>query len=111
MSTENTTVGKRIKFMREKRGYSRSKLARTANMTARYLLAVENDEKGLSAIKLYMIAKALRTSMDYLMEGVSRRDYDVEALKILLSFNDSEILAAIKLLRALKEEKLSRDEM
>lgn len=63
-----TDIGERIREMRERRGWSTYKLSKVARVASGYLSEVENGvKKNPSAVVLARIAKALETSVDYLV--------------------------------------------
>ena len=90
-----------MKTIREQRGYTREELANKASISSKFLFEVENDLKGISAVRLAQLAKALQVSADYLMEGVSRREYEREALELTMSLSDRNLQLIIKILKLL----------
>lgn len=62
------TVGERIKHSREKNGLSQRQLAdRIPSMNQSKLSKIETSRRGISATDLILIAKALNTSIEKLL--------------------------------------------
>ena len=64
-----TTVGQRIRQVREARGMSQVRLADRAGLSKSFLSDLENDKTGPSGRNLLLIADVLGTSTDYLLRG------------------------------------------
>lgn len=69
MNDFDISVGKRIRGLREKLGYSREKLSELADISPKFLYEIECGRKGMSAFTLYNISKALGTGCDYILLG------------------------------------------
>ncbi len=63
------SVGKRLRELREKQGYSRERLSEMAEITPKFLYEIESGRKGMSAYTLYNLSAALNVSCDYLLTG------------------------------------------
>lgn len=64
------TIGSRVSSLREYRGWIQRELAERAGISVTFLSDVENDKpKSVSADVLFRLARALGTSLDYLMTG------------------------------------------
>lgn len=81
MSDEH--VGERIRSLREKRNYSRQKLAELAGLSTGYLYEIESGRKSFSADVLCRIAEALSTSCDYIMLGRKVQPHLSEKVRLL----------------------------
>lgn len=113
----DSTVGKRIRELREKQEMTREELANRVDITAKFLYEVENGKKGMSAGNLYKISVALSTSCDYILFGVHRVD-DESRLENLYEdfvkgFNNEQKKAVVKILGSLLEisEKTIKQEL
>lgn len=73
-------AGIRIRYLREKRRYTREKLSEMADISPKFLYEIETGSKGFSADTLYRIAKALDTKMDFILCGTSENE--IEAINI-----------------------------
>lgn len=62
-------AGKRIRLLRENKGYSREKFSELADISSKFLYDIECGHKGFSAKTLYMIAYVLDVSCDYILRG------------------------------------------
>jgi transcriptional regulator with XRE-family HTH domain len=60
-------IGKRIRFVRERRGITQLWLAQRAGISKQGMYAIETGKADPRATRLAMIAKALRVSADYLL--------------------------------------------
>jgi transcriptional regulator with XRE-family HTH domain len=64
-----STVGDRIREVREARGWTQEKLAGAAKISKSFLSEVENKGKNISLDLLLRVATALDTSIEYLATG------------------------------------------
>ena len=67
------TLGERIAFLRERRGWTQRQLAESAELSATFLSEIENDRRNVGAAILLRIADALDASLDYLLRGEDDR--------------------------------------
>jgi len=65
-----SAVGQRIRAIREKRGLSQEQLAALCDCHRTYVGMIERAEKNISVVVLSKFAKALRTTMSSLLEGL-----------------------------------------
>jgi transcriptional regulator with XRE-family HTH domain len=63
------SIGARIKYLREARGWSQERLAQEARVSKSFISEVENDRRNPSAEKLLDIATVLGASLDFIMKG------------------------------------------
>lgn len=63
------TIGKRIKYLRESKGWTQERLAEEAGVSKSFISDVENDRRNPSAAKLLDIASVLGASLDFIMTG------------------------------------------
>jgi transcriptional regulator with XRE-family HTH domain len=84
---EVSIAGVRIKEKREKAGWTQVKLAEIAGVTASAISQIENGERHPSTVVLHKLAKALSTSVNYLLGGK-----DEEDLSDILQDKNVEIL-------------------
>ena len=71
---ENKEIGERIAYLRVVNHYTREALAEKIGITPKFLYDIETGKKGFSARTLYMIAKSLGVSCDYIITGVDGKD-------------------------------------
>ena len=91
----NSSVGERIRSLRESRRLSRKDLAARAGLSAGYLYEIESGRRKFSAETLCRIAEALSVSCDYIMFGEKAENHGrwriccetVASLSNLLKFN------------------------
>ena len=83
-----TDIGKRIRKTREHYGFTRERLAETANISPQFLVHIENGTKSMTANTICNLARALNVSADYLLFGLEDTDLNrtlaMEALVSLL---------------------------
>lgn len=85
------TIGKRIRKLREIKGYTREQLAEMADISVNFLYEIERDKKGFSALILFSISEALGVSMDYIMTGDGEVDYGNKIVEILAEYQKDEL--------------------
>jgi transcriptional regulator with XRE-family HTH domain len=86
-SMETSTVGKRIKEKREEAGWTQTGLAKIAGITPSALSQIESGDRFPSTLVLHKLAKALSTSIDYLLDNKKEED-----LSDLLRNKEIEVL-------------------
>lgn len=84
MNMSNDAVGKRIRELRLKKGYTLEKLAEYAEISRNFLWDIETGRKSMKAQNLGKIAAALNVSTDYLVYGLSIYK-DNEKISLMLS--------------------------
>lgn len=62
-------AGNRIRSLREKKHYTRERLAEKADISAKFLYEIEIGAKGFSADTLCKLAEALEVNTDYILFG------------------------------------------
>lgn len=67
--SEQSNIGKRIKELRQLRGYTREELAEMVDVTARFVYDIELGNKGMSLATLTSLSKALNAPTDYILFG------------------------------------------
>jgi transcriptional regulator with XRE-family HTH domain len=87
VTSRGNSVGKRIKSKREDAGWSQTELARRANITPSALSQIESGDRFPSTVVVHKLAKALSTSVDYLLGNRTEED-----LKDLLQDENVEVL-------------------
>jgi transcriptional regulator with XRE-family HTH domain len=63
-------VGKRIRSLREKRGWSQEAFADECGLHRTYIGSVERGERNLTLSSLHTIAKTLKVTMSELLKGI-----------------------------------------
>lgn len=66
---ELTTLGRRVTYLRERKGWTQKKLAEETGLSTTFISEVENDKRNVGTESLLQIAEALGASMDYLVRG------------------------------------------
>lgn len=64
-----SSLGERIKELRQSMGWTQDRLAQEAEISKSFLSEIENNKVSLSGENLLKIANVLNTSLDYLMKG------------------------------------------
>ena len=85
----NTEIGKRVRFQREKMGYSREDLSELIEISSRFLADIELGAKGMSFQTLIRLSRELHVSTDYLLFG-AREDNDNAAIHTLIANIDKQ---------------------
>ncbi len=83
-------AGLRIRGVREKRHYTREKLAEMAGISSKFLYEIESGTKGFSADTLYKLAEALEISSDYILYGENRDRRDNRLIQALDKFEQAQ---------------------
>lgn len=68
------SIGARIKYLREARGWTQERLAEEAGVSKSFVSEVEHDRRNPSAEKLLEIATVLGASLDFIMKGEGRTE-------------------------------------
>lgn len=63
-------VGRRIRKLREEKGWTRSNLAEHLDVSDRYSSSIELGQKGMSVKTLLRLAEILEVTTDYILTGV-----------------------------------------
>ena len=80
----NTSIGKRIRNVRESMGKTREQISEAAGISAQFLFYIETGRKSISAKTIVNLAKALNVSTDYLLLGNTAAVGAAAAASILL---------------------------
>ncbi|OAB27765.1 hypothetical protein PMSD_23185 [Paenibacillus macquariensis subsp. defensor] len=78
---ELSSMGKRIKQLREKRGFTQSVMAERLDMNPANFSSYERDKSIPPSDKLAQIADILKTSTDYLLCRVDNYDYNITEIQ------------------------------
>lgn len=89
MSYNPIETGRRIRFCREQRGFSRTDFAETLNISLSHLQKLEIGAKGPSIDLLVDISTLCEVSTDFLLMG--KRDEQGDQLKMALNSVVSEL--------------------
>ena len=82
-------VGKRIHQIRSDRGYTRSMLAKKAEISEKFLYEIETGKKGFSSEILYRIANVLGASCDYILCGKRKKgEHSSELMALIERFDE-----------------------
>jgi transcriptional regulator with XRE-family HTH domain len=71
---KGASVGRRIKSKREDAGWSQTELAKRAGITPSALSQIESGDRFPSTVVVHKLAKALSTSVDYLLGNKTEED-------------------------------------
>lgn len=66
-----TSVGSRIKGLREERRMTQERLAELTGISKGFISDAENDKRNISSQNLLKIANALNASLEYLLRGAA----------------------------------------
>jgi len=72
-SQELVTLGNRIRAARKNNGWTQEELAEAANLDRSYIGGIERGERNVSILTLCHIARALRTDVSFLTEGIPEK--------------------------------------
>jgi Predicted transcriptional regulators len=92
--------GKRIRGLREAKGYTQEILAEEIGMSQKTIAAIEKGKKGTTIDTLVAIAEVLESSLDYIVGGKTTST-ELENLLSGLSFDKKEM--AFKILKGILE--------
>ena len=81
----NTSIGKRIRNVRESMGKTREQISEAAGISAQFLFYIETGRKSMSAKTIVNLAKALNVSTDYLLLGDTTTVGAAAAASVLLT--------------------------
>lgn len=86
MSFDYTVIGKRIKKIREKQGYTQEKVAETLGVSSAYISKIERGKTSLSIETLASICECLETSPIFVLTGTlpKSEDYLRNDIEIML---------------------------
>jgi transcriptional regulator with XRE-family HTH domain len=62
-------IGKRVKELRNARGFSQQELANLSDLHRTYISSIERGEKNVTLVSLQRIAQGLRVSLVELLDG------------------------------------------
>lgn len=89
-----TSIGSRVRMLREERGMSQAELARRSGLRQPSLWAIENGKtKTLKAWTVQALSDALTTTTQFLLVGEDRFD---DASSVELDAMESELLAIFR---------------
>lgn len=83
MSKVNNEVGKRIKALREKKGFTQLHMANFMGITQSNYGRLEKDDFRIDIIRLFWIANLLQTSTNWLLHGRGKEDEAPAHIKIV----------------------------
>lgn len=69
---ELTTLGRRVAYLRERKGWTQKKLAEETGLSVTFISEIENDKRNVGTESLLQLADSLGTSIDYLVRGEDR---------------------------------------
>ena len=85
----NSTIGFRIRELRESLSMSREYFCEKCDLSVSFLCAVENGQKGITAKTLHKICSATNVSADYIINGYEQ-DYQTDIIIEHLSHIEKE---------------------
>lgn len=84
-------VGSRIKYAREKRGFSRDTFADEIGISSKFLYEIESGSRDFSAEVLSKLARCLSVSCDFIMFGKRDLKNTERVYGIVEQFNGRQI--------------------
>ena len=100
----NEELGKRIRDMREEKGYLCSDIAEKTGVSETFIYQIERGEKGISAENLKNIAEVLEANADYLLFGNSNRPSDDELIKLTGKLDEDKRKIVIAFVKVIDEK-------
>ena len=91
----NTEMGQRIKALRNEKRLTRERLAEKSEISTQFLADIEAGNKGMSAVTLYKLCKALCVSADYLLFGNTNNECGITDIIKLIPDNQKENVKAL----------------
>lgn len=98
----DTEIGKRIRLLREKTGYSREHLSEMAGIGSKFLYEIETGKKSMSAYTLFNHA-ALNVSCDYILSGKTQNEDFSYIVNILSTMQKDDISRIEKIIKHIAE--------
>lgn len=80
----DSSIGERIRELRELQHYTREALAEKVDISAKFLYEIEAGKKGFSADTLGRLAQALSISCDYILFGEETEHRGLEKIICIL---------------------------
>ncbi len=91
-------AGIRIRNLREKKHFTREKLAEMADISSKFLYEIEVGSRGFSANTLDKLAEALNTNTDYILHGKNCYNLDDEIMNIIDRFEKNQVKSLIEMM-------------
>lgn len=98
-------IGRRIKTIRKRRGFTQQELAEFAGLSVPYVSHIERGYKKASLESLVYIAKALEVTVDQFLIGNQNADYEayfLEVQELLRDCTDEERQTLLAVVEAVK---------
>lgn len=93
------SFGSSIRYAREKRDYTREQIADRAEISSRFLAAIENDKRKPSLDVLIRLVNAIGTSFDEVLAPQVEQESEItgriQRLVLQCSHRDQELLLAL----------------
>lgn len=77
-----STIGNRIRDIRERKGMTQDDLSKRAEISKGFLSDVENNKRNVGSQNLLKIANVLGASVDYLLKGEAVKNIETEPIVI-----------------------------
>lgn len=95
-----TESGKRIRGLREAKGYTQEELADEIGLTQKTIAAIENGRRGTTIDTLVTLAEVFGTSLDYIVAG--KKDNQILG-NMLDGLDESKQELALRILKGILE--------
>lgn len=92
-------TGARVRALRETAGYSREQLSEKADISVKFLYEIESGKKGMSALTLYHLTRALGVSADSILRGDGTAPALERVLGTLAGFSEEQLFHIDGILR------------
>lgn len=99
MNEFDRETGARIRALRETAGYSRERLSEMADISVKFLYEIECGRKGMSALTLFRLARALGVSADSILRDGGTTPALDRVLGTLAGFSEEQLLHIENILR------------
>lgn len=93
-------IGKRLKEVRKKRGYTQEYIADKLNVSCQHISDIERGLNGMSVPALMMVCKILDIDADYILFGTVTKAENNPINRIISKMTPQQILCAEEILSA-----------
>lgn len=112
---QKVEMGKRLREAREKKGWTREKLAEESSLSVPFLADLELGNTGIRLDRFKMLCELLNTSADYVLFGNTGENVqkmagaEAQRIALLLRGQDEKTLAAVEKIITVTLEAIHRE--